>query len=195
MTIHWPDRYAPERVAVRVRNEIIIGAAPDRVWPWLIRAADWPAWYPNSSDVRIEGGAKDLSAGARFTWRTFGVKVRSTVHAFEPYERIGWDGAGTLLDVYHAWLIEPRGRRLLGADRGKPEWPRGPGSGLVHAFPDARGARRLAGGFEGEGGGAALAGVAPGPHMVWWIASVRSLLVLIRVWMSLLISKSASASL
>jgi uncharacterized protein YndB with AHSA1/START domain len=109
MTIHWPDRYAPERVAVRVRNEIAIDAAPERVWAWLIRAADWPAWYPNSADVRIEGGAEDLSAGARFSWRTFGVRVRSTVREFTPNERIGWDGAGTMLDVYHAWLIEPRG--------------------------------------------------------------------------------------
>jgi len=109
MTIHWPDRYAPERVAVRVRNEIAIDAAPERVWAWLTRATDWPAWYPNSSDVRIEGGGKDLTAGARFTWRTFGVRVRSTVREFEPHQRIAWDGAGTLLDVYHAWLIEPRG--------------------------------------------------------------------------------------
>jgi len=109
MTIHWPDRYAPERVAVRVRNEIAIEAAPERVWAWLIRAADWPAWYPNSRDVRIEGGASDLSAGARFTWRTFGVAVRSTVREFEPHQRIAWDGAGTMLDIYHAWLIEPRG--------------------------------------------------------------------------------------
>ena len=107
MTIHWPDRYA--NAPVRVRNEIAIEAAPENVWPSLIGAADWPAWYPNSSDVRIEGGARDLSLGARFTWRTFGVRVRSTVREFESHQRIAWDGAGTLLDVYHAWLIEPRG--------------------------------------------------------------------------------------
>ena len=106
MTIHFPDHYA--RAPVKVRNEIAIAAPPERVWPWLIRAADWPAWYPNSSDVRIEGGARDLSAGARFTWRTFGVAVRSTVREFVPNERIAWDGAGLMLDVYHAWLIEPR---------------------------------------------------------------------------------------
>jgi len=107
MSIHFPDRYAT--ASVRVRNEIAIDASPERVWAWLIRATGWPAWYPNSSDVRIEGGASDLSAGARFTWRTFGVRVRSTVREFEPFQRIAWDGAGTLLDVYHAWLIEPRG--------------------------------------------------------------------------------------
>lgn len=106
MTIHWPDHYA--RAPVRVRNEVTIAAPPERVWPWLVRAADWPAWYPNSADVRIEGGAKDLSLDAHFTWRTFGVAVRSTVREFVPLERIAWDGAGLMLDVYHAWLIEPR---------------------------------------------------------------------------------------
>ena len=106
MTIHWPDHYA--NAPVRVRNEIAIAAPPERVWPWLVRATDWPTWYPNSSDVRIEGGGRDLCAGARFTWRTFGVEVRSTVREFVPSERIAWDGAGLMLDVYHAWLIEPR---------------------------------------------------------------------------------------
>jgi len=107
MSIHFPNRYAT--ASVRVRNEIVIDALPERVWPWLIRATGWPDWYPNSRDVRIEGGASDLSPGARFTWRTFGVRVRSTVREFEPHERIAWDGAGMMLDVYHAWLIEPRG--------------------------------------------------------------------------------------
>jgi uncharacterized protein YndB with AHSA1/START domain len=106
MTIQFPDHYA--NAPVRVRNEIAIAAAPERIWPWLIRAADWPGWYSNSSEVRIEGGASDLSAGAGFTWRTFGVQVRSTVREFVPFERIAWDGAGLMLDVYHAWLIEPR---------------------------------------------------------------------------------------
>ncbi len=57
----------------------------------------------------IAGGARDLSAGARFKWRTFGVGVSSTVREFEPHSRIAWDGKGLFLDVYHAWLIEPRG--------------------------------------------------------------------------------------
>ena len=109
MPIIWPDRYAPARTAVQVSNEITISAPPSAVWAWLIRATLWPEWYPNSRDVEIDRGAADLSLGARFRWRTFGVPVRSVVREFIPEERIAWDGAGTLLDVYHAWLIEPRG--------------------------------------------------------------------------------------
>jgi uncharacterized protein YndB with AHSA1/START domain len=108
MPIRWPPRYAPDKVAVRVSNEIAIRAPPERVWAWLIRAAAWPAWYPNSADVRIAGGGAELSPEAHFTWRTFGVAVSSTVREFLPPERIAWDGSGLFLDVYHAWLIEPR---------------------------------------------------------------------------------------
>ena len=108
MPIRWPDRYAPDKVAVRVSNQIAIAAPPEAVWPWLIRASAWPDWYPNSADVKIAGGAMDLASGAHFTWRTFGVSVASTVQEFEPNERIAWTGTGLLLDICHAWLIEPR---------------------------------------------------------------------------------------
>jgi Polyketide cyclase / dehydrase and lipid transport len=108
MPILWPDRYAPDRVAARVSNDIAIAAPSSAVWAWLIRAVAWPDWYPNSSAVRIESGRPTLSLGERFTWRTFGVSVRSTVREFIPGERIAWDGTGFFLDVYHAWLIEGR---------------------------------------------------------------------------------------
>ena len=109
MSIVWPEHYVPDRVAARVSNEITISAPPATVWAWFVRASLWPTWYPNSDQVQITGGARDLSAGAKFKWRTFGVGVSSTVREFEPHSRIAWDGKGPFLDVYHAWLIEPRG--------------------------------------------------------------------------------------
>ena len=108
MPIRWPEKYAPGRVAVRVSNQIEIAAPPSAVWAQLVRAADWPVWYPNSTRVRIDGGAETLSPGVHFTWRTFGVSVSSTVCEFVRDERVAWDGAGLGLDVYHAWLIEGR---------------------------------------------------------------------------------------
>jgi uncharacterized protein YndB with AHSA1/START domain len=119
MPINWPPHYAADRVAAQVSNEITIDAPPDRVWRHLIAAAAWPTWYPNSFDVRIAGGVENLSAGAAFTWRTFGVTVRSVVQEFIAPERIAWDGKALLLDVYHAWLIEPRpgGCRVLTEER------------------------------------------------------------------------------
>lgn len=108
MAIIWPDRYAPDCTAVQVGNQVAINASPAVVWAWLIRAKLWPDWYPNSRDVEIDGGARELSLGVSFRWRTFGAPVRSTVREFVPSERIAWDGTGILIDVYHAWLIEPR---------------------------------------------------------------------------------------
>jgi uncharacterized protein YndB with AHSA1/START domain len=106
--IRWPDRYAPDRVDAHISNEISIAAAPETVWAWLIRAVEWPQWYPNSHDVKIAGGRRDLGPGTKFTWRTFGVRIGSTVQEFVPGSRIAWDGRGLMLDVYHAWLIETR---------------------------------------------------------------------------------------
>lgn len=108
MPINWPDRYAPGGVAAHVSNEIVVKAAPGVVWAWLVRAGDWPDWYPNSSNVRIEGGGPNLRPGVAFSWRTFGVSVACTVREFVPYERIAWDGAGLLIDIYHAWLVTPQ---------------------------------------------------------------------------------------
>jgi uncharacterized protein YndB with AHSA1/START domain len=106
--ITWPPRFAPERIVARVRNDIAIDAAPDLVWSYLVRASEWPAWYPNSTDVRIDGGGKDLMPDVAFTWRTFGVTVRCRVREFMPPLRIAWEGQGVLLDIYHAWVIEAR---------------------------------------------------------------------------------------
>ena len=109
MPIHWPDRYAPAATAVHVSNAIAIAAPPQAVWGVLLRAVDWPDWYPNSANVRIAGGDTELAQGRSFKWKTFGIPVASTVREFVAPERLAWDGGGPLMDVYHAWLIEPRG--------------------------------------------------------------------------------------
>lgn len=114
--IRWPERFDPARAPIHERNELEIPAPPEAVWAWLVRASEWPSWYPNSRNVRIgDGRARDLAAGARFAWKTFGVALESRVEEFVPPERIAWSALGPGVDVYHAWLIEPRpgGCRVL----------------------------------------------------------------------------------
>jgi len=78
------------------------------MWAWLVRAPLWPSWYPNSWDVQPESGSSaQLTLGSFFTWRTFGVSIRSTVLEFVPPERIAWNAFGLGVDAYHAWLISP----------------------------------------------------------------------------------------
>jgi uncharacterized protein YndB with AHSA1/START domain len=105
--IRWPDRYSPQSSPVHVVNELSMAAPPEAVWKGLIRAADWPAYYANASKVVIEDGGPDLTVGARFTWKTFGVDLKTQVQEFEPNTRIAWLAIAPLLEAYHAWLIEP----------------------------------------------------------------------------------------
>lgn len=105
----WPSGCEPDQSPVFARNEIAIAAPPDRVWRWLIRAARWPEWYPNSSKVTfLSGRPPDLAPGIRFRWKTFGAMITSRVLVFEPPYELGWDAQG-LLSAYHGWLIEPDG--------------------------------------------------------------------------------------
>lgn len=108
--IRWPDRYAPGVSPVHVRNELEIQAPPDTVWAWLVRAALWPSWYPNSRDVLfLRGAPPDLAEGSRFRWKTFGVTIESAVEEFEPPARVAWRAWSPGIDVYHAWWIRPSG--------------------------------------------------------------------------------------
>lgn len=105
--IRWPDRFSPARAPVHVVNELTMAASPQAVWRALIRAADWPGFYANASKVVVEGGGPDLSPGARFSWRTFGVDLKTQVQEFEPGERIAWLALAPGIEAYHAWLITP----------------------------------------------------------------------------------------
>ncbi len=108
--IRWPAEFAPTRAPLHVRNELAISSPPSTVWAWLVRARDWPSWYPNSHDVSIEGGAPDLTSGVTFRWRTFGVNLVSHVEEFVPAHRLAWNARGLGVWAYHAWLLRPTAR-------------------------------------------------------------------------------------
>lgn len=105
--IRWPRGFEPDASPVHVINRIESTTAPQIVWRRLINAKGWPAIYENASNVKVEGGGADLFAGARFTWKTFGIALESEVKEFEPETRIGWLATGLGVQAYHAWLITP----------------------------------------------------------------------------------------
>lgn len=105
--IHWPARFHPDKAPVHVRNELEMAARPDQIWAALVRAPQWPDWYPNASGVTLLGGGDTLTLGARFRWTTFGATIVSEVAEFTPHDRIAWTGQAFGVDVYHAWLIKP----------------------------------------------------------------------------------------
>jgi predicted acylesterase/phospholipase RssA len=103
-------RYSPRITPVAAHNELTIEASPEHVWETLVRAGDWPSWYPNSRNVRIKRGGSDLSLGATFTWVTFNICLRSVVKEFCPPHRIAWNAKSVGVDAYHAWVIERDGQ-------------------------------------------------------------------------------------
>jgi uncharacterized protein YndB with AHSA1/START domain len=107
----WPSGMQPGNVAVHARDEIEIGAMPERVWRWLIAGEHWPQWYGNCSTFHYLDGQRgpDLAADRSFEWRTFGTRVRSVVRTFEPFRELGWDARATGLYAYHGWMLEPAG--------------------------------------------------------------------------------------
>jgi uncharacterized protein YndB with AHSA1/START domain len=113
--IHWPKGLEPRNVDVFVHNEGWIDAPPRVVWANLIDAAQWPSWYANAADVRIDGGQARLAKGVVFHWTTFGFPIASTVDVFDPGREIGWSVDSPGFRVHHAWLLLPErgGTRVI----------------------------------------------------------------------------------
>ncbi len=105
--MHWPFGTEPEHSIVHARNEIVIPAAPERIWRWLCRAERWPEWYSNCRWIRFpEFDGPDLDPGTEFVWKTFGVQVRSQVLTYNRPLELGWDATAIGLRAYHGWLFE-----------------------------------------------------------------------------------------
>jgi hypothetical protein len=135
--IYWPEAYTPGTTDNYCSNEVIVaGLTTADVWPFLNNPFSWPLYYSNSSDIEFENANdKELYAGVRFRFKTFGFPIEAAVTEYVPGvngqpARLAWHGwaegdAETRLDVIHAWLIEdlPGGRvRVLTQESqiGKP---------------------------------------------------------------------------
>ena len=102
----WPPGHSPEGAPVFARNEGTVSIPPEQVWQLLIDATSWPQWYRNARKVVLDRGDR-LGPGSSFRWTTFGLRVRSTVTAFEPHSFLAWDGRALGSSGYHRWLLEP----------------------------------------------------------------------------------------
>jgi hypothetical protein len=102
----WPNGTHPRESSVFAHNEIVLSAAPWRVWEWLVDAGYWSKWYFNADDVRIGSGGEILQPGSFFTWITFGVPITSRVDVYDPPHAIGWQWWRRGARGYHGWLIK-----------------------------------------------------------------------------------------
>ncbi len=123
----WPEDLSPEGAPVVSYNALEIAAPVERVWAVLVRAVAWPSLYANCKDLQIEGHpGPDLGPGVFFTWRTFGLRVRTQVTAWEPERFLAWRGDTWYGRGYHLWRLEPtqQGCRLVTEEvqRGLVPW-------------------------------------------------------------------------
>jgi hypothetical protein len=51
-----------------------------------------------------------LKQASKFTWRTFGLLIKSTIHEFVPNSRLGWFGKGPDMEAYHTWFLTNDGK-------------------------------------------------------------------------------------
>jgi len=103
----WPDSFDPDQAPVFAHNEIVTARPAGDLWPALVRAADWPAWYPHASDVRGIAPGEDLALGATFSWKTLGVRVTTTVTELVPSRTLAWRGTARGSRGYHRWALHP----------------------------------------------------------------------------------------
>ncbi len=112
----WADDVKPERAPVYAVNELAIEAPTEAVWEALVHAEAWPLFYGNARDVKVEGPTNPrLARDVVFTWRTFGIRVRTRVEVFEPPFALSWRGEESYGRGVHTWLLErtPSGCRVV----------------------------------------------------------------------------------
>lgn len=104
---NWPNAFNPDQAPVFAHNEIVSDRPARHLWPALVRAAEWPAWYAHATDVKGIGKAEDLVLGSTFSWKTLGVRVTTTVTELVPYRALAWSGVARASRGYHRWELQP----------------------------------------------------------------------------------------
>lgn len=89
-----------------------IGASPATVWRLLVDLEQWPRWGPSVRRAELDGGGRELTAGARGTvWTALGPSLRFRVTDFEPGRRWAWEVAGVTA-TGHEVAETPEGCRV-----------------------------------------------------------------------------------
>lgn len=83
-------------------KSIVINATTLEVWKVLTEIDKWSSWQTAIKSPHLEG---PLKAGTKFTWKTGGLKINSTLHTVEPYTQFGWTGKTIGIKAIHNWSI------------------------------------------------------------------------------------------
>ncbi len=106
MNIFWPEGMNPKDYPVRSYNSLFVTSPPEIVWKKLVLAGNWPTWYFNCQDIKIDGDF--LSPGKEFKWQTFFINVKSKVVEWKENESLGWTAKEFLASGYHGFRLIPQ---------------------------------------------------------------------------------------
>jgi short-subunit dehydrogenase/uncharacterized protein YndB with AHSA1/START domain len=96
----------PARPPIDVRNQIVIPAAPERVWDLLADVERWPSWYQACRWVRTD--ATDGPNGRpAFRWKAHPIALRSTVTSAERPHSFAFIADGRGLHAEHSFTLRP----------------------------------------------------------------------------------------
>lgn len=101
--VDWPKSFEPDHAPVFAHNQIVSPRPAGELWPALVRAAEWPTWYPHATDVRGLKQDEELVLGSTFSWKTLGVRVTTTVTELIPHRSLAWSGVARGSRGYHRW--------------------------------------------------------------------------------------------
>lgn len=83
-------------------KSITINTSSEKVWAVLTDIDQWPVWNKDIAQAKING---ELKPGTTFSWKSGGLKIRSTLHTVDPCLQFGWTGTVFGAFAIHNWTL------------------------------------------------------------------------------------------
>lgn len=99
-----------ENAPVKQKNQIVINAAPEKVWTVLTDINQWVSWNKKITKAQAPETQK---VGVHFDWKVNGVSIKSTLHTVDPHKAFGWSGTTFGGSAIHNWYLTPQGTGTL----------------------------------------------------------------------------------
>jgi len=84
-------------------KEITINSNIHTVWKILTSIVNWPNWQTEIIKVNT---TNSLKPGSKFSWKSGGVNINSTIHTIEPENNFGWTGKAMGIYAIHNWSVD-----------------------------------------------------------------------------------------
>lgn len=99
-----------ENAPVKQKKQIVIHAAPEKVWAVLTDINQWVYWNKKITKAQILETPK---VGTRFDWKVNGASIKSTLHTVNSNKCFGWSGTTFGGSAIHNWYLTAQGIETL----------------------------------------------------------------------------------